>query len=72
MLIIDKKFNILKVKEIYFSNEPFDVRDCHGVSFFTRKNRVDLNGFTREDALTAIIDLQKICSLGLSTNKNTY
>ena len=58
MLVIDKKlFKFLKVKEIYFSNEPFDVRDSLSVSFFGCRNKVDASGFTRTGHLTAINDL---------------
>ena len=58
MLVIDKKlFKFLKVKEIYFSNEPFDVKDCQVVSFFGCRNKVDASGFTRTGHLTAINDL---------------
>lgn len=57
MLKIESKRFIFKTKTIWFSNNPFDVRDCSHVIFRACKNDIDLKGFTKQEFTTLIIDL---------------
>ena len=57
MFSIDKKLFIIKVKEIYFSDYPYDVNGCQVVNFPFCKNKVEANGFTRVASLTLVTDL---------------
>lgn len=57
MLVIDKRLFIFKMKEIHFSDYPYDVGGCQVISFPFCKNRVDASGFTCEESLTSVIDL---------------
>ena len=57
MLEIEGKIHIFKTKEIWFSDYPFDIKGYDSVTFRACKNKVDLNGFTREEFTTLVIDL---------------
>ena len=57
MLVIDRKIFIFNIKEVYFSDSPFDIDNCDGIIFEYCKNKVDVEGFTRLTKLTSIIDL---------------
>jgi len=57
MLEIDRKIYSFKIKEVWFSEYPFDVRDCDAVIFRECKNNVEMDGFNKEEFTTLIIDL---------------
>lgn len=57
MLQIERKIYIFRTKEIWFSDYPFDVEGYDGVTFLACKNKVDREGFTREEFTTLVIDL---------------
>lgn len=57
MLEIKERKFIFKIKKILFSDYPFDVNDCHMVIFRDCKNKVDVDGFEREEFTTLVIDL---------------
>jgi lipid II:glycine glycyltransferase (peptidoglycan interpeptide bridge formation enzyme) len=59
MLTIEKKILMFDIKEVHFSNDPFDVEDCDFLVFPFCKNKVDANGFTRYEKLTSVIDLHQ-------------
>jgi lipid II:glycine glycyltransferase (peptidoglycan interpeptide bridge formation enzyme) len=59
MLEIDIKRFPFKRKEIWFSDQPFDVNGFDSVSFFNCLNKVDNNGFKVEEATTIFIDTTK-------------
>jgi lipid II:glycine glycyltransferase (peptidoglycan interpeptide bridge formation enzyme) len=48
---------IFKIKSIWFSDYPFDVKNCSYVIFYGCKNDIDLKDFTKEEFSTLIIDL---------------
>jgi len=56
-LEIKRQKYIFKSKGIWFSDYPYDVDDCHSVVFYVCKNKVDMEGFERNDRVTLIIDL---------------
>ena len=57
MLVIDKKFFMFNVKEVYFSDHPLDIEGCDVLEFRYCKNKVNVEGFVRKKELTIIIDL---------------
>jgi len=57
MLVVDRKRLILKIKEMYFCEQPFEVSDCDSVRFVHCKNKVDAEGFICQEVYTSIIDL---------------
>ena len=57
MLEISRKRYVFRVKEIWFSEYPFEVNDCDVVRFSECRNKVDLGGFTCRPFTTSIIDL---------------
>jgi len=57
MLVIDRKYLIFKIKEVHFSDSPFDIEHCDSVTFHFCKNFVDAEGFTCQKVFTLIIDL---------------
>jgi len=60
MLEIERRpLHLFKVKEIWFSEFPFDVEDCDSVSFKALRNKVDAKGFVREEHATLVINLTK-------------
>lgn len=56
-LEIDSKKYIFKTRVIWFSDYPYDVEGCHSVIFRACKNKVNLEGFEREEFTTLVIDL---------------
>lgn len=56
-LEIDSKRYIFKTKITWFSDYPQDVEGCHSVIFRACKNKVDVEGFEREQFTTLVIDL---------------
>lgn len=57
MLEIEREKYIFRIKEIWFSDYPFDVRGFVSVFFIDCKNEVNTPGFIREKSDTLIIDL---------------
>jgi len=57
MLTIDKKILIFNVREIHFSDRPFDIENCDFLNFRYCKNKVDVKGFTRKKEFTIVVDL---------------
>lgn len=57
MLEIKQQKSIFKIKEIWFSDYPFDVNGCHMVTFMDCKNKIEANGFEIEEFTTLVIDL---------------
>ena len=56
-LEIEKKRYIFKTKAIWFSDYPFDVEGYDSVTFHACKTKVNMEGFTREEFTTLVIDL---------------
>jgi len=48
---------MFKIKQVFFSDFPFDVNGCDVLAFSGCKNKVRLNGFTCTPQATSIIDL---------------
>jgi lipid II:glycine glycyltransferase (peptidoglycan interpeptide bridge formation enzyme) len=72
MQIIDKKLFIYKVKEVHFSDTPFDINGCDFLYFPFCTNKVEKPGFMCYNKLTSIIDLtQDIESIWNNINRNT-
>lgn len=59
MITIERRRYFFKTKEILFSESIHDVSNCHGVTFSGIKHKVDLQGFTRTDKFTSVIDLTR-------------
>lgn len=57
MLETERKAHFFKIKEIWFSDYPFDVKGYDGVIFRECKNNVDVPGFRKEEFTTLVIDL---------------
>ncbi|MFC1912759.1 hypothetical protein ACFLX7_00985 [Chloroflexota bacterium] len=57
MLDLAMKVLFFRIREIYFSEYPYDVEGCPFVHFPSCKNKVEADGFTRVDYLTSVIDL---------------
>ena len=52
---IDK--GIFKIKEIWFADKPFDVKDCDAVIFRACKDKAKVDGFECSEFKTLVIDL---------------
>ena len=60
MIEIERRpLHLFKVREIWFSDNPFDVEDCDSVSFKACKNRLRMEGFALEEHMTIVIALTK-------------
>ncbi|HEC86863.1 MAG TPA: peptidoglycan bridge formation glycyltransferase FemA/FemB family protein, partial [Thermoplasmatales archaeon] len=57
MIILDKKILTFNVKEVHFSDQPFDIDNCDYLRFHYCKKKVDAEGFTCQKELTLVIDL---------------
>ncbi len=57
MLTIDKKILLYTIREVYFSDRPFDIENCDFLNFRYCKNKLTFKGFTRERELSNVIDL---------------
>lgn len=57
MLVINKKNFMFKIKEVHFSDYPFEMENCDILRFEYCKNKTDAEGFSRRKKLTLIIDL---------------
>jgi lipid II:glycine glycyltransferase (peptidoglycan interpeptide bridge formation enzyme) len=59
VLEIDNSRFIFKIKAIWFSDVPFDLKGFDGVSFHACTRNVDLEGFSKEEFTTLMIDLNQ-------------
>lgn len=59
MHVIDKKMLMFNIKEVHFSEYPFDIEGCDFVTFPFCKNKVEAKGFFCYKKFTSIIDLTK-------------
>jgi len=57
MQVIKKKIFMFNVKEVYFSENPFDIEGCDFVNFPYCKNKVEAKGFFCYKKFTSILDL---------------
>ena len=57
MLEIDRSKFIFKIKHIWFSDYPFDVKGYHSITFRACKNKINSQDFTRKEFHTLVIDL---------------
>jgi len=57
MLITSKRVGPFKVKEIWFSDKPFDVKGYHAIMFKDCKNKATVDGFEHSEFPTLVIDL---------------
>lgn len=57
MLVLDKKILTFKVKEVHFSDHPYDVEECDVLAFYYCKSSADAPGFKCTMDHTSIIDL---------------
>ena len=57
MLEIERKIYLFKIKDIWWADRPYDVKDYDGVTFHACKNKVDVGVFSCEEFTTLIIDL---------------
>jgi lipid II:glycine glycyltransferase (peptidoglycan interpeptide bridge formation enzyme) len=73
MLALDKKILLFKIKEIHFSEKPFNVEGCDFLIFPFCKNKVDVKGFVRYQRFTSIIDLtQDLDTIFNKFHRDTY
>ena len=54
---MDKKIFNFDIKEVYFSDYPFDVEGCDYLKFLFCKNKAEIDGFTHQKKFTLIVDL---------------
>jgi len=59
MLVIDKKFFMFNIKEVHFSDNPFDIEGCDYLNFCFCKNKVEDAGFTCQKRMTSVINLNQ-------------
>ena len=57
MLTINKNILMIKIKEIHFSDSPYDINSCDFVKFCYCKNKINKEGFRRQKEITSVIDL---------------
>jgi len=57
MLSTDKRTGLFNVKEIWFSDKPFDAKGCHAIVFKDCKTKATIDGFECSEFPTLIIDL---------------
>jgi len=57
MLITDRKILKYKIREIHFSDQPYDMEGCDMIKFHYCTKKVDQKGFTCKKELTSFIDL---------------
>lgn len=73
MLTLDRKILMFKLKEIHFSDYPYDVEGCDVVSFLFCKNKVYAEGFTCVQELTLVIDLtQDLDTIWRNIKRGSY
>jgi len=72
MLEIEKKLYFFRVKEIWFSDYPFEINGYDSIIFRGCKNNIDLTGFTSEVFTTSVIDLtQDLDNIWKKINKTS-
>jgi hypothetical protein len=72
MLTLIQNFVIFKIKWVFLGDVPFDVDGCHAVVHFRSKCDNEVDGFSRAQTLTAIIDLtQEEDAIWRAIHKNT-
>jgi hypothetical protein len=54
---MDKKIIMFDIKEVHFSDNPFNIKGCDSVVFEFCRNKVDSEGFTCQQVNTLLIDL---------------
>ena len=59
MLEINRNLLSFKIKEIWFAEQPYNIENCDSIFFKSCKNKVDVEGFTREEHSTLVIDITK-------------
>ena len=59
MIIIDKKILMYTIREVHFSDNPFDIENCDFINFCYCKNKLYAKDFTRQEELTSVIDLDQ-------------
>lgn len=59
MLEIDRELFVFKRKDIWFSDQPFDVRGYQSVVFYSCSDKVDARGFHRNETPTMTLDLKQ-------------
>ena len=57
MLVTDRKILKYNIKEIHFSDQPYDMEGCDMLKFHYCTKKVDVKGFTCKKELTSFIDL---------------
>lgn len=57
MLAIGKKILTFNIKDIHFSDYPYDIEGCDALKFHYCNKKVNANGFTCQEEFTLIIDL---------------
>ena len=57
MLTIDKKLLIFKLKEIHFSDYPYDVDGCCVLDFHSCKKKIACKVFNCRETRTVVLDL---------------
>ena len=57
MLIIDRKVLTYDIKEVHFSDYPYDIEGCDFLHFNCCKNKIDTKDFTCKNEITSVIDL---------------
>jgi lipid II:glycine glycyltransferase (peptidoglycan interpeptide bridge formation enzyme) len=59
LIRIDKRVGLARLADIYLSDGPVEVKGCSAATFYWCPNLLDVEGFEREEAPTAVIDLTK-------------
>lgn len=59
MLEFERKYLGFRIKEIHFSNHPYDVKGCDALFFFSCKNNVTIEKFIRHEIYTSVLDLNR-------------
>lgn len=59
MLEIERKLYRFKIKDIWWANEPYNIKDYDGVTFHACKNKTVVEGFRCLEFTTLVIDLSQ-------------
>jgi len=57
MLVVAKKILKYNIREVHFSDYPYDIDGCDVLKFHYCKNKINAKGFTCQKELTSVIDL---------------
>jgi lipid II:glycine glycyltransferase (peptidoglycan interpeptide bridge formation enzyme) len=72
MLTLVQNFLLFKIKWVFLGDAPFDVKGCHAVVHFRSKCEHEIDGFSRTQTMTAILDLtQEEDVIWRTIHKNT-